>query len=189
MTAQAFTDVEKALQYFDRTRKRVVQVTETLSDAQWRFQPAPDRWSIAQNVEHMAVVHEYILGTRLGNNLAQGPAPEPGRNSQIIDALVLERIPDRSIKAKAPEPVEPTGTVTITDTLARLSRNYERLAKFVEITPGLREHVLDAPPLRLLTDGAYTTMDGYQWALAVAAHDERHVRQILEVKQDPNYPA
>jgi hypothetical protein len=32
-------------------------------------------------------------------------------------------------------------------------------------------------------------MDGYQWALTVAAHDQRHVFQILEVKADPNYPA
>jgi hypothetical protein len=31
-------------------------------------------------------------------------------------------------------------------------------------------------------------MDGYQWALAPAGHDERHVRQILEVQADRNYP-
>jgi hypothetical protein len=32
-------------------------------------------------------------------------------------------------------------------------------------------------------------MDGYQWVLATAAHTERHTKQILEVKSDPNFPA
>jgi hypothetical protein len=31
-------------------------------------------------------------------------------------------------------------------------------------------------------------MDSYQWALTVAAHDERHVRQMLEVQAHPDYP-
>ena len=43
--------------------------------------------------------------------------------------------------------------------------------------------------LRVVTNGAFETMDGYQWVLTAAGHDERHVRQILELKEDPNYPA
>ena len=67
-------------------------------------------------------------------------------------------------------------------------RNYERLAGFVESTSDLRQHVLESPPLRFVTNGEFETMDGYQWALTVAAHDQRHVGQILEVQADPNYP-
>lgn len=63
------------------------------------------------------------------------------------------------------------------------------MERFVASAGGLREHVLEAPPLRIVTNGAFDTMDGYQWALTLAAHDERHVRQILELKADPNYPA
>jgi hypothetical protein len=32
-------------------------------------------------------------------------------------------------------------------------------------------------------------LDGYEWILAAAAHSERHTKQILEVKADPNFPA
>ena len=46
---------------------------------------------------------------------------------------------------------------------------------------------MEAPPLRIVTNGEFDTMDGYQWALTAAGHDERHVRQILEVKADPNF--
>ena len=31
-------------------------------------------------------------------------------------------------------------------------------------------------------------LDAYEWLLFVAAHSERHTKQILEVKADPNFP-
>jgi hypothetical protein len=33
-----------------------------------------------------------------------------------------------------------------------------------------------------------TKMDAYEFVLLIAAHSERHTKQILEVKADPNYP-
>jgi len=181
------TEIDQALEYFERTRQRVLEATTGLSDAQWRFKPAPDRWSIAENLEHMAIVQERVLGP-VREQLAQAPAPEAGRNSQLLDRIILEKIPDRSIKAKAPEFLDPTGQWSQPEAMDRLLRNYRRLAAFVESSGDLRRHILEAPPLRIVTNGEFTTMDGYQWALTVAAHDERHVRQILEVQADPNYP-
>jgi hypothetical protein len=31
-------------------------------------------------------------------------------------------------------------------------------------------------------------LDGYEWMLLIAAHSERHTKQILEVKADSNFP-
>jgi hypothetical protein len=31
-------------------------------------------------------------------------------------------------------------------------------------------------------------MDAYEWILFIAAHSDRHTKQILEVKADPNFP-
>ena len=56
------TELEQTFQYFDQTRNRVIEATSGLSDAQWRFKPAPDRWSIAENLEHMVMVQERVLG-------------------------------------------------------------------------------------------------------------------------------
>ena len=181
------TDLDQARKYSDYTRSRVVQATTGLSDAQWRFKPSPDRWSIAEILEHMVIAQERILGPVLGQ-FAQAPPPPANRDFLEVDAIVLEKIPDRSIKAKAPDFLEPTGLWTLSTALDRLFRNYKRLTEFVESTPDLREHVLGAPPLRVVTNGAFDTMDGYQWALTVSAHNERHVRQIHEVKADQNYP-
>lgn len=188
MTTLESADIDQARQYFCHTRNRVAEVTTGLSGAQWRFKPAPDCWSIAENLEHMVMAQERILGP-LREQLAQAPAPPVDRDYQHVDAIVLDKIPDRSVKAKAPGFMQPTGSWTLPATLDRLFKNYQRLAEFVESTSDLREHVLESPPLKIVTNGAFQTMDGYQWALTVAAHDERHVRQILELKMHPNYPA
>jgi hypothetical protein len=182
------TDIEQAHQYFARTLKRVTDATAGLSGAQYRFKSAPDRWSIAEILEHMVIVHDRVLA-RILEQLPTAPAPPADFNSRRVDAVIFEKIPDRSIKAKAPDFIEPAGLLTPSQSLDRVARGYERLANYVESSPDLREHVLESPPLRVVTEGAYSLSDGYQWALTAAGHDERHIRQIEELKAHPNYPA
>src|SRR5579862_4610634 len=108
MLTLASTELEQAIQYFDETRNRVLEVTSGLSDAQLRFQPAPGVWSIAETLEHMMIVQDRVLGP-IREQLAQGPSPEAGRDNPMIERTILERFPDRSTKAKAPEWTLPTG--------------------------------------------------------------------------------
>jgi len=49
----------------------------------------------------------------------------------------------------------------------------------LKTTTGLRDHVTDSPMGKL---------DGYEFVLLIAAHSERHTKQINEVKADPNFP-
>ncbi len=51
---------------------------------------------------------------------------------------------------------------------------------FLKKTPALREHAVDSPLGKKL--------DAYEWILFISAHSERHTKQILEVKADPNFP-
>jgi hypothetical protein len=182
------TEIDQALEYFDRTHKRVLSVTAGLSDAQWTFQPAPDRWSAAQNLEHMAMVQERVLGP-VAQALAEAPPAPADHDCAFIDALIFEKIPNRSVKADAPEFLVPCDQCNPGEALARVARNYQRLAQLVASTPDLRQHAVESRPLQVLTNGTYTHMDGLQWALTVASHDERHLRQIEEVQADPGYPA
>src|SRR5579884_400871 len=188
MPVLEITDVDFAAEFFALCKTRVFEAIAGLSDAQWRFKPAPDRWSILENVEHMVVVHERILGP-LREQLRQAPAPPPDRDFRKIDRVVRVKLPDRTLKAQAPEIIQPPGRLTPAEAIERLRQDYQRLVEFVASTPDLRDHMLPAPPLRYLTGGEYDSMDGYQFALTAAAHDERHVRQIQEIKADPKYPA
>src|ERR1700693_1136229 len=55
-------DRDRALQYLESTKRGVVDATKGLSDAQWNFKPAPDRWSIAEVMEHLAAAEDLIRG-------------------------------------------------------------------------------------------------------------------------------
>lgn len=180
-------DVEQGRQYLQQTRNYVIGATKGLSAAQWKFKPSPDRWSIAEILEHIVVTQEFGLGP-IKAQLANAPSAS-NPNAKTIDAVVMQQFPDRTKKFTAPEMLQPTGRWTPGEMLERLNKNHALLIAQLESTPDLREHSIPAPPLKALSKGAYENMDGYQWILASAGHTERHTKQILEVKADPNFPA
>jgi uncharacterized damage-inducible protein DinB len=170
---------EKTLLYLESTKKGVLEATKGLSEAQWNFKAGPDRWSIAQVMEHIAAAEDYIRGLVV-EKVMLAPAV-PGRDLKATDDAVLAKIPDRSQKAQAPEPLVPTNRFGSPD--AAIKHFVESRAKteeFLKTTPGLRDHAVDSP--------MGVKMDPYEFVLLMAAHSERHTKQILEVKADPNYP-
>jgi len=109
VSAQEVTQAEKdkALQYLETTRKNVLEATKGLSEAQWNFKPGPDRWSVAQVMEHIAAAEDFIRGM-VKEKIMMAPAGEPGRDVKKTDEGVLAMVPDRTNKVQAPEPLVPT---------------------------------------------------------------------------------
>src|SRR5437763_17160475 len=108
-SAQEVTQVEKdkALQYLETTKKNVLEATKGLSEAQWNFKSAPDRWSVAEVMEHIAAAEDFIRGNITGK-VMQAPARSGAEDVKALDDTVLAKIPDRSVEAQAPEPLKPT---------------------------------------------------------------------------------
>jgi len=180
-------ELDRARLYIQQCENGVIGATKVLTTAQWNFKPAPDRWSIAEIVEHMVMAQELILGP-VREQLAKAP-PVAERDSKIVDSIVINQLPDRTSKFKAPDALQPTGRWKPAESLDRLVRNDAELTRYLETTPDLRRHAIAAPPLKAISNGAYESMDGYQWILTAAAHIERHTKQILEVIADPRFPA
>ena len=181
LRAQEVTQAEKdrAIQYLEKTKQGVIDATKGLSDAQWNFKAGPDRWSIAQCMEHIAAAEDYIRGIVVEKVMVAPAVPD--RDTKKTDDAVVALVPDRSKKAQAPEPLVPTNRYGSPDaSLKHFLESREKTEDFLKTTPGLRDHAVDSP--------LGTKMDGYEFVLFIAAHSERHTKQILEVKADPNYP-
>src|SRR6188768_2089985 len=99
----------RAIDYLKETQKDFLAATDGLSDAQWKFKAAPDRWSIAETAEHIAVTEGMIWGLVTDKIMKSPPAPEKRAEVKGKDELILKAIPDRSRKAQAPEQLRPTG--------------------------------------------------------------------------------
>jgi DinB superfamily len=180
-------EIERANLYLDQTRNGVIGAIKGLSEAQWRYKPSPDIWSIAQNMQHVTFVQERVLAI-LHDQLPNAPLAPEGRDCELVDAIIIHRFPNRLAKFQAPEASQPKSDRALAEELDRVAMNTRRLAESLESTPGLRQHVLEAPSLKAVSKGEHQWMDGYQWILAVSAHTERHTKQILEVRADPKFP-
>jgi hypothetical protein len=170
---------KEGLAQLERTRAGVIDATKGLSESQWQFKPAPDRWSIAEVVEHIAVTEE-MLFSYAAKTVMQNPAGKPDRDYKSLDQKVLSAIADRTHKAQAPKEVAPTGRWTPQESLEQFRKNRARTAEYLKTASGLRDHVADSP--------LGQPLDVYQWLLYISAHSERHTKQIQEVKAHANFP-
>jgi len=173
-------DREKALKYLESTKQGVADATAGLSAAQWNFKPAPDKWSIAEVTEHIAAAEDF-LRARIVEKVMVGPARPAGENVAEIDEMVLKMVPDRSHPAQAPDPLKPTNRFGSPEaSLKHFTDARAATEDYLNKTQDLRDHATDSPFGKKL--------DGYEWILFIAAHSERHTKQIQEVKSNPNFP-
>jgi hypothetical protein len=179
-TLSALSPEEKsrASQFLASTREKFLDATGALSDAQWRFKPSADRWSIAEVVEHVAIVEgrvHWLLG-----KMAGPPEAEPGRFSSAIDDFILADLANTTVKVKAPPTVEPTGQCTPQEALRQFIASRTQTLQLLDSAPFLRGRVLPHP--------LFGPWDGYQWILGTAAHSARHAGQILNNKAHADFP-
>ena len=173
-------DIKKAVQYLKQTEAGVEKATKGLSEAQWNFKPATNRWSVAEVTEHIAAAEDLLRNMIEEQVMKAGPRTN-AEDVAAIDAFVLARIPDRSVKAQAPEPLVPNNRYGSPQaSLKHFEESRAKTIVFVKTTKDLRGHAAPSPLGK--------TLDAYEWVLFIAAHSERHTKQINEVKADPNYP-
>jgi hypothetical protein len=173
---------ESALKNFQTTRDNFLKSIAGLSQKQWTFKPAPDRWSVAEVAEHITISESSLSGLVEQKIMMSPAAPEKREQVKGKDEMILQRVPDRSRKAQAPEFLRPTGRWA---TEADLTKAFEESRKatmdYIRTTnDDLRDHFFDHP--------VFGTLDGYQWLLLISSHSARHTAQIEEVKADPNFP-
>jgi uncharacterized damage-inducible protein DinB len=175
-------DRDFAMSHLHATRKLFLDSIAGLTPEQWNFKAAPDRWSIAECAEHIAVSEDFIFGL-IQNQILKTPAtPEKRAEVKGKDEAVVEQIADRSKKFTAPEAITPKKRWTEPDLLiAHFKESRDNHIHYVDTTQDdLRDHFFQHPAMGML--------DAYQWILLMSAHTERHTAQINEVKADPKYP-
>lgn len=173
---------EVALSHLHATQKAFLDSIQDLSEAQWKFKPGPDRWSVAEVAEHIAL-GEDVLYEFVTKKVLESPAtPEKKGQSKEHDEWVLNTIPDRSNREQTSGPLLPTGKWASREDLVRhFKASRERTADLVNAPPkDLRAHFIKHP--------AGKDLDAYQWVLVIAVHTRHHVEQINEVKADPKFP-
>jgi hypothetical protein len=158
-------------------RGYLVESVSTLSAAQWNFRPDNDTWSIADILEHLVLIEGRVHA--IIGNMVNSPEAEPGHKESEMDGFIINEVPKRSFKVKAPVPVCPVSRWTGPEALELFIASREQTMQLLA-APLLRGRVRPHP--------IFGPWDGYQWLLAVASHTMRHAGQICEVKTHPDFP-
>ena len=163
------------------TEKGVKDQVKGLTEAQLKFKPAADRWSIEECVKHIARSEE-MLWQMTDSIIKSAANPDKRSEIKLTDEQLIQKIEDRSWKVKTLEKLMPEN-IPFKDTeeaLESFKKNREKLIEYVKSTNDeLRNHITTMP---------FGMVDSYQLILFTAAHTNRHTQQIIEVKADPNYP-
>jgi DinB superfamily len=170
-------EITRAARHLSVTRGYLVETVSGLSTAQWDFKPDDDTWSIAENLEHLVLIEGRVHA--IIANMRNAPEPASSEGQIEMDTIVLNEVPKRSIKVKAPAPVCP----------ANRWSGVEALQSFIAVREQTMQ-LLAAPLLRgrVMPHPLFGPWDGYQWLLAAGSHTARHTEQIREVKADRNFP-
>jgi uncharacterized damage-inducible protein DinB len=172
---------EELVRYIEKTRQKFLDSLEGLSEEQWKFKPAADRWSVAEVAEHLTLSESFLLG--LVHRVLQDPkAKERPEGEGTTDRALVARLTDRSWQAQSPEPGQPTGKwASRTEMLQAFEDAYAETIRTAGETDAaaLRAHHAASP---------LGVMDAQQFLLLLAAHRARHTLQIEEVKAHPGFP-
>ena len=174
---------DRLMSHLHATRKAFLDSVDALSEEQWRFKPAPGRWSVAEVAEHITLSDDtfYQMVTMKAMKSAAEPAHRTDEQ-RSRDAEILKMLPDRSGKAEAPAFLIPRGKwLTREELTAHFKKSRDRAIAYIRDTDEeVRSHFAQHPVVGRL--------DAYQWLLTMSAHTERHTKQIREVRESPGFP-
>jgi len=176
---------EDLIKHLEQTRAALRAAVDSIPAANREQRPGPDRWSVAEVIEHLALV-ERRIGARMADALTKAQAEFPGsknpglRTSEsavqhTIDPVQISRLADRSHRFKTSEASEPKGVMTTEQAWAELE------AARAEVSRLVRES--DPYPLAepIAPHPRFGPWNFRQWAAFVGGHDARHTDQIREM--------
>jgi hypothetical protein len=164
-----------------RSRDELVKETTNLTEKQWRFKESPDRWSINEVVEHIAI-YELLFDRQISQTLVSKLQPMPNPSAKPDSTylnFIMESKPHYSADYSKPFTYStPMGLNEGKNNLAWFLKMRDESILFLQsTTEDLRAHYLtaDRPNVHQV----------YIWAFG---HVDRALRQIRKVKQHPDYP-
>ena len=172
-------DRDDAVNRLAASYQMLLDAVSGLTAEQWNFKSAPDQWSIAECVEHIATTEGGLLA--LHQRMMAAPV-DATKSAACTDAQLSEKANDRSNKFNAPERFHPS---------SRWSDPMEALKHLKEIRDqGIAQAsgATDDLRTRFAPHPVFGELDAFQWICLRGGHTERHTLQIKAIQSNPAFP-
>jgi uncharacterized damage-inducible protein DinB len=169
--------IAEALEYLDTERAELRAAVELVPPALREQPPGPDRWSVAQVLQHLTLIENRIarlVSKRIAGARAEGLGPEL-ETGPILNTRHAAKIADRSFRVTAPEEIRPPSDADAASAWAALEQSRETLRAAALSGDGLAlGEVMHPHPV-------LGEINLYQWILFVGSHEVRHTAQVREI--------
>jgi hypothetical protein len=157
-------------------REKFKSVFASLSDEQMNAKPEGEGWSIAQIVEHVAIVNGGALRI-CARLLDKGEAAGKANDGSVVISPEFIEAGSSAVgqKLEAPEMVRPINNIPIADSIAKLDDlrgQYTQLKQKFETVDGV-----DAK----FPHPYFGDLSAHEWLVLSGAHEIRHLKQIRRV--------
>ena len=160
-----------------------------LSDAQFNWQPAPGRWSMAGCFDHLNKSAAQLFIPRIDGAIAMAKAnglksDGPFAYSAFERWCISTNDAPATMRFKAPKVVRPGTALSLEQVRTEFVRWQDELERCLQESNGLdlRRAKHKSPlPLVKWSLGAFIQL--------MLAHERRHTFQAREVRQNPRFPA
>jgi hypothetical protein len=170
----------KLLKWLEESRKEFLSAIDGLTEQQWKWKPAPERWSVGEVAEHIVLAEAGLFGN-VKKAIASDPNPDWEEKTKGKGAMLEAILAPRLGKAQAPEAIVPKGEMTASQVKERFEKQRVEIVKFATGTDvPLKQYTIDNP--------FFGTLNGYHWLMYAPLHTMRHDKQIAEVKGTAGYP-
>lgn len=167
-----------AITQLNTSKNELLNTIEGLNDEQLHFKNDEGSWSIAECTEHITIFVDEVFEI-LEESLELPANPDRQKDVKFSDDELITFIQNRTDKTKTNEEFEPNKiygnhAATIKTYLQKLEKHID----YLKVTKDdLRNHYVN-----------FGTVDAYQIFLYMAAHTNRHIAQIKEVKNNKKFP-
>jgi hypothetical protein len=159
-----------------------------LTDAQFNWQPAPGRWSIAGCFDHLNKSASTLLIPKIDNAIATARSRRlmsdgPFAYSALERWVIRNNDAPPTMKFKAPKSMQPAPQLALEDVRDEFLRWQDELARRLHDADGLdlrrAKEVFPFWPLKWSLGSLFRMM---------LSHERRHIWQAREVRQNPAFP-
>jgi hypothetical protein len=179
-TAQMHPRIEELIAYLAKHRRDVHEAVASVPPELRERKPAPDRWSVAEVVEHLSMIERGVaalLTMHVTAARANGVGPDPDTSSVVASYANPDAVVDRTTRITAPKRVEPTGTIDAAAGTRALVQAHVAMVSSLQNANGVcLENLTHTHPV-------LGSLNMYHWIVALGLHEQRHTAQIREIGQ------
>ncbi|HWB86508.1 MAG TPA: DinB family protein [Bryobacteraceae bacterium] len=182
-------ELDECRKQFQAIADEALQISSGLTEAQFNWRPAEDRWSIEECLAHLIIVGQRELKEierAVDDAIEKGLTGSGPFSYGFLERTILNKTePPLGHQYKSPRRFLPLHGQPLTAVIPTFRHLQRQLAQQAERANGLdlARVKVATPILRFMKFGL-----GFTFA-QIAAHERRHLAQARHVREDPAFPA